>query len=41
VAAKLLHAKAKGEKVHLELVVAVRRAGFIQLRQATVDLGVR
>jgi serine protease Do len=41
VAAKLLHAKAKGEKVHLELVVPVRRAGFIQLRQATVDLGVR
>jgi serine protease Do len=41
VAAKLLHAKAKGEKVHLELVVPVRRAGFIQLRQATVDLGLR
>jgi S1-C subfamily serine protease len=40
-AAKKLHAKAKGEKVHLELIVPVQRGGFIRLNPAMVDVTVR
>ncbi len=40
-AAKKLHAKAKGDKVHCELIVPVQRGNFVRLTQATVDLVVR
>jgi len=41
VAAKRIHSKAKGEKVHLDLIVPVRRGLLIHLNEATVDLVVR
>jgi len=40
-AAKKLYAKAKGEKVHLELIVPVQRGNLFRLNQGTVDLNVR
>ncbi len=40
-AAKKLHAKAKGEKVHLELIVPVQRGHFVRLNRGTADLTVR
>jgi S1-C subfamily serine protease len=39
--AKKLHGKAKGEKVHLELIVPVQRGNYIRLNQAAVDIAVR
>ena len=41
VAAKKLHAMAKGEKVHLDLIVPARRGNFIRHTQAAADLTVR
>jgi S1-C subfamily serine protease len=40
-AAKILHARAKGEKVHLELLVPVQRGAFRVLTQGMVDVPVR
>lgn len=40
-AAKKLHGKAKGDKVRLDLVIPVRRGGFIRFNQGYVDLTVR
>ena len=40
-AAKKLYARAKGEKVRLELIVPSQRGGFIRLGQAAVDVVVR
>jgi S1-C subfamily serine protease len=39
--AKLLAARKAGDKIHLELVIQIRRGAVIQLHEATVDLGVR
>jgi S1-C subfamily serine protease len=41
VAAKRIHAKAKGDKLRLELIIPVQRGGFVRLTQATVDVTVR
>jgi S1-C subfamily serine protease len=41
VAAKKLYSKAKGDKVRLELVIPVRRGGFIRFNQGFVDVTVR
>ena len=40
-AAKRFHAKAKGEKVHLDLIIPVQRGALVRLREAVVDLPVR
>jgi S1-C subfamily serine protease len=40
-AAKKLHARVKGEKIRLELIVPSQRGGFIQLSQAAADVVVR
>jgi S1-C subfamily serine protease len=39
--AKKLHSKARGEKVHLELIIPVQRGNYIRLNQAAVDIAVR
>ena len=40
-AAKLLHAKGKGEKCQFELVVPRQRGRFLELRSGTVELKLR
>jgi S1-C subfamily serine protease len=40
-AAKKLHSKAKGEKVHVELIVPVQRGNYVRLNQAAVNIAVR
>jgi S1-C subfamily serine protease len=40
-AAKKLHSKGKGDKIHLELVIPVRRGNFVRLTQGAVDITVR
>ena len=40
-AAKKLHAKVKGEKVRLQLIVPVQRGAFVRLSEATAELTVR
>ena len=40
-AAKVLHAKSKGEKVRFEVVAPRQRGPFVELRQGTVELLVR
>ena len=40
-AAKMLYSKAKGEKVHFEILAPRQRGRFLELRQGTVDVTVR
>jgi S1-C subfamily serine protease len=40
-AAKKLHAKAKGEKVRVELIIPVQRGNFVRLSQGAADIVVR
>ena len=40
-AAKRVYAKAKGEKVKLELTIPVQRGAFVRLTQGSVDLPLR